>query len=243
MMRWIILALVAATLFAAAPPLLSGDGDAVPETTATAAPAGSPARLPKPATMGELVTTADWFDEIFRGLSGEGRGRRTERPLGPFFGYGEEDEPPRSESGGYYRTMCVRPCDGFPIPLSFSTTSSNFGKDARRCAQACPDGRLFVYRNPGQEMEDMVDLDGHRYRDLPAAFLHQRRYVENCTCRGNPWDQEALARHKTYAEQATQKQAADRAERKGRQSSRSDGQSSRATRWEQSDAGAAREHR
>jgi hypothetical protein len=37
--------------------------------------------------------------------------------------------------------------------------------------------------------------------------LHQSTYVENCTCRGNPWDQEALARHQTYAAQKTQQTA------------------------------------
>jgi len=161
-----------------------------------------------------LVPTADWFEQIFRNLRGndrerEDRGNRqredwergSDRRLNRF---DDEEQEGRRSAGGYFRTMCVRLCDGFPIPMSFSTTRSQFAKDARRCAQACPAGRLFVYRNPGGEIDDMADLEGHAYRQLPTAFLHRSTYVENCTCHGNPWDAAAIARHQSYAAQAAQ---------------------------------------
>jgi uncharacterized protein DUF2865 len=138
------------------------------------------------------VTTADWFDQIFRNLRRDDGDPGNERRFSPS---GDEDvyDGRRSE-GGRFRTMCVRLCDGFPIPMSFSTTRSRFAKDARRCAEACPGGRLFVHHNPGAELDSMVDLDGHAYRQLPTAFLYQSTYLENCTCHGNPWDPEAIAR-------------------------------------------------
>ena len=53
----------------------------------------------------------------------------------------------------------------------------------------------------------MVDVEGRPYSKLENAFRHQREYVPDCTCRGNPWDEASLARHRAYAE-AQQSQAA-----------------------------------
>jgi hypothetical protein len=90
--------------------------------------------------------------------------------------------------------------------MSFATTRERFGEDARRCEQSCPGrSRLFAHRNPGEAVADMIDLQGRRYRDLPTAFLHATQYVVNCTCRGNPWDAEARARNREYAEAAAKK--------------------------------------
>jgi hypothetical protein len=61
----------------------------------------------------------------------------------------------------------------------------------------------------------MVDLEGRAYTKLENAFRHQREYVSDCTCRGNPWDEEALARHRAYAEakQGQGSQASAKAEK------------------------------
>ena len=172
-----------------------------------------PADLAHPLAHPQLLPAVEWFEQIIRGLQRDegpredwdpGWERRRDRLFRPF---DDEERESRRGGGGYFRTMCVRLCDGFPIPMSFSTTRSQFAKDARRCAEACPAGRLFVYRNPGGEIEDMVDLEGRAYRQLPTAFLHQSTYVENCTCHGNPWDQEALARHQAYAAQRSRQTA------------------------------------
>ena len=93
--------------------------------------------------------------------------------------------------------------------LSYSTLRERFVADAKQCEQRCPTcSRLFVHRSPGEDVDNMVDLEGRRYRNLPTAFLHQTQYVPDCTCRGNPWDEAALARHRAYAEMARQKVAA-----------------------------------
>jgi uncharacterized protein DUF2865 len=115
----------------------------------------------------------------------------------------DDDRPSRREparsSGGAYRTLCVRLCDGFPVPISLATTKDHLSTDARRCEQQCPArSRLFVYQL-GQSLQEMVDLQGKPYRDLPTAFRYQSTYVTNCTCQGNAWDAEALARHQAYA--------------------------------------------
>ena len=48
----------------------------------------------------------------------------------------------------------------------------------------------------------MVDLKGLPYTQLKNALRYRTEYVQDCTCRGNPWDAEAIARHRAYAEAA-----------------------------------------
>jgi hypothetical protein len=149
-----------------------------------AAQAQSPS---SPVRSGELVPTQSWFWNFLPGGS-----------LSP-----DDVDPsarPRPESSGTYRTLCVRMCDGFFAPVSSSTTRSKFTVDAKRCEQSCPGrSRLFIQRT-GSEPDTMVDLEGRPYTKLENAFRHQREYVPDCTCRGNPWDKEAQARHRAYAE-------------------------------------------
>ena len=104
---------------------------------------------------------------------------------------------------GTFRTVCVRLCDGFYWPISHATTRDRFSRDAKQCEQGCPSrSRLFVHRTSDTEPIAMKDLDGQPYEKLANAFRHQREYVADCTCRGNPWDEAALARHRAYAEAA-----------------------------------------
>lgn len=104
---------------------------------------------------------------------------------------------------GTFRTVCVRLCDGFFFPISFATTPDRFGADEAECNARCSSGaRLYVYPNPGAEPEDMKDMRGQPYTALKNAFLFRTQYVEACTCKPHPWEQEALDRHRLYAERA-----------------------------------------
>jgi hypothetical protein len=101
---------------------------------------------------------------------------------------------------GTYRTVCVRLCDGFFFPISFSTTPDRFAADENACLSRCGSpARLYVYPNPGAEPEQMTDLRGQPYMALKSAFLFRTEYVEACTCKPHPWEQEALDRHRLYA--------------------------------------------
>lgn len=85
--------------------------------------------------------------------------------------------------GGTFRTLCVRTCDGFFFPISFKVGRSKFKSDNEACAQRCgPIGRLFVHRNPGQQISNAVDLKGKRYVDLENAFRYQKEFVPGCEC-------------------------------------------------------------
>lgn len=112
----------------------------------------------------------------------------------------ERGDRERPREFGTYRTLCVRLCDGYYFPISFSATRDRLARDAKTCESSCGgQARLFVYRNPGADVEDMVDLQGQPYRKLSTAFLYRTEYVPACRCKPNPWDSEARDRHRVYA--------------------------------------------
>ena len=113
-----------------------------------------------------------------------------------------DDEDSSRSSGRTYRTMCVRLCDGYYWPINYAVTKDRFGHDAAACEQACggpSEAKLFVYRNPGSDIEDMEDLDGRAYKKLQKAFLFRTKYEPSCKCRPHPWEDASAARHATYA--------------------------------------------
>ena len=86
---------------------------------------------------------------------------------------------------GTYRTLCVRTCDGYYFPISFSTVPSRFANDEQTCQSMCPgaEAALYVYRNPGEDPSQMVSLTGEAYSALPTAFRYRQEYDAACTCR------------------------------------------------------------
>jgi hypothetical protein len=92
---------------------------------------------------------------------------------------------------GTYRTLCVRTCDGYYFPVSFSTTSSHFAGDAKECASMCPgaETQLYYHSIPDQEPEEMISLARKPYALLPAAFKYRRDGLgkdPTCTCQAKP---------------------------------------------------------
>lgn len=101
-----------------------------------------------------------------------------------FFGGGALIEP-QAPGGGGYRTLCVRTCDGFYFPISFSTYPEFFGRDQAACQAACPTAevQLFTYPNPGGQPEDAETPQGIRLKDIPNAFRYRNELVPDCTCK------------------------------------------------------------
>jgi hypothetical protein len=92
---------------------------------------------------------------------------------------------------GTYHTVCVRACDGFYFPISYSTVPGRFPDDARACQRLCPaaEAELYSFRNPGEDMEQAVSLSGQAYTALPNAFRYRKEIVGGCSCRrpGQSW--------------------------------------------------------
>jgi len=135
-------------------------------------------------------------DELLRQLSynrcaaaGQPTGPVVEDSGGSFlrqlFGGGVfQPQAPDASAYGTYRTLCVRTCDGYYFPISFSTVPGQFNTDAATCQQMCPGAEvsLYTYRNPGGDVSQMVSLDGQPYTALPAAFKYRSSYDKACTC-------------------------------------------------------------
>ncbi len=142
-------------------------------------PKPAPVALPMPRTL--------------RAIPGSGGGVFQAEPKRA----GTEGDGERS--GGTFRTVCVRMCDGFFVPMSYATTRANFQQDQMKCRSTCgDDARLFFHRNPGGAMDDAVDLNGRVYGRIPNAFRFRKTLVDGCACRPPPWSEAELARHRGY---------------------------------------------
>ena len=149
-----------------------------------------PAAHTEIATVGAMTPNRDWLD--WSAQDGSSRD--------PLFADGGERPAQQAVRRKTFRTLCVRLCDGFYWPISHATQRDRIGLDAKKCDRSCPgQSRLFMHRNPGEDVNDMVDRDGRPYRKLPAAFLYRSQYVADCTCHPHPWEEEALARHRSYS--------------------------------------------
>lgn len=93
----------------------------------------------------------------------------------------------RLPSGGTFRTLCVRTCDGYFFPVSFSTGKAQFVNDQARCSEICPAAptELYVYRNPGGDQAQMMSLAGDLYSEQPFAHRYKSEFVEGCSCRAS----------------------------------------------------------
>jgi len=92
---------------------------------------------------------------------------------------------------GTYRTVCVRTCDGAYFPVSFATIPARFPDDEKTCKALCPatEATLFSYRNPGEDMNQAVSINGQPYTALPNAFRFRQEFNPSCACKapGQTW--------------------------------------------------------
>jgi hypothetical protein len=84
-----------------------------------------------------------------------------------------------------YRTMCVRLCDGYYFPVSFSTLPNHFERDAEVCQSKCAaPTELFYYQNPGGAVEQMIGAQSNTpYTSMKTAFRYRKEYVAGCSCK------------------------------------------------------------
>ncbi len=124
---------------------------------------------------------------------------QAQRPRGIFkslFGGWREEsnidaQPLEVPMGSAFKTLCVRTCDGFYFPVSYSTSQGRFADDDQTCRRMCPAAEVALYshRNPGEDVGQAVSLAGRPYTELPAAFKYRQAFDPNCSCRaaGQSW--------------------------------------------------------
>jgi len=120
--------------------------------------------------------------------------------------------PPGTDFGpqsGTFRTVCVRTCDGAYFPISFATVPARFPDDERTCKALCPaaEATLFSYRNPGEDINQAVSINGQPYTSSPNAFRFRQEFNPSCACKaaGQTWS-DAL---KSIDDKATAEQQGD----------------------------------
>jgi len=131
--------------------------------------------------------------------------------LSNLFGGGTIAPPPGDlgPPSGTYRTVCVRTCDGGYFPVSFATVPARFPDDEKTCKALCPatEAALYAYRNPGEDINQAVSVNGAPYTALPNAFRFRSEFNAACSCRapGQTWS-DAL---KSIDEKAAAEQQGD----------------------------------
>jgi hypothetical protein len=151
----------------------------------------------------ELISSAgrSYQDDIVRELARNNCGdsyRQQAARLenrGPFSDFWLEGESSGGPIGGFgsfgnlgyatYRTLCVRLCDGYYFPISFSTLPNHFQRDADVCQSKCAAPvQLYYYQNPGGAIEQMVGVSSNEpYTQLKTAFRYRKEYVQGCSCK------------------------------------------------------------
>jgi hypothetical protein len=120
-----------------------------------------------------------FFETLFGGGGGGGSA--------PF---GSGDLTP-SDQTSTFRTICVRTCDGFYFPVSYSAGQARFRDDEVTCQRMCPAAEvmLFSYRNPGEDVNQAVSTTGQLYTSLPNAFKYRQEFNPSCSCKrpGESW--------------------------------------------------------
>lgn len=99
------------------------------------------------------------------------------------------------EFGGYVgyhtvRTLCVRKSDGFYWPISYSTLTDYVQNDLEACRAQCPGQEvdLYYHDNPGQEVEQAINVYGEPYTALPSAFRFRTEIDREASCRPSAVD-------------------------------------------------------
>jgi len=118
------------------------------------------------------------FEQIFGRRIYQEDGRR-------IFDEFEREPLPQGMGIGPFRTMCVRTCDGYYFPISFSTTRNNFDADEYTCESRCPGAEveLFYHSVPGQDSEQMISYrQDIPYEQQPYAFIYRKKIDKQCSC-------------------------------------------------------------
>ncbi|MEO6012772.1 MAG: DUF2865 domain-containing protein [Devosia sp.] len=123
-------------------------------------------------------------------VNSEERGNFLDQLFGAFDGFGDGNTTQGDDFSGYagyetVRTVCVRMVDGYYWPISYSTLVDYAANDLTQCQEQCPgmDVDLYYYDNPGQNPDQMINLQGVPYKSLPTAFAYRTAYDRANSCK------------------------------------------------------------
>jgi len=107
------------------------------------------------------------------------------------FGPGTLVNPDSAPASGTYKTLCVRTCDGFYFPISYSTVPGKFADDEKTCQRLCPAAEVALYshHSSGEDVTQAVTSNGRPYTGLANAFAYRKQFNPSCSCKsaGQTW--------------------------------------------------------
>ena len=98
-------------------------------------------------------------------------------------------------SHGGSKAVCVRSCDGYFFPVSYSAGGSRLEGLQDMCKALCPNAEVSLYTYPmSADIDQAVSIGGARYVDSPNSLKYRQSFDSTCSCRkrGQSWA-EALA--------------------------------------------------
>lgn len=134
----------------------------------------------------------DIVRELARNNCGQSYQQEASRTSNPFSSVWQDEESTGTRGGQFgslpfatYRTICVRLCDGFYFPVSFSTLPNHFDQDANVCQSKCAaPAELYFYQNPGASVEQAVSYrTNQNYTALRSAFRFKKEFIQGCSCK------------------------------------------------------------
>ena len=134
----------------------------------------------------------DIVRELARNNCGPGYSQEARNSSGPFSGLWQDEEGGGQGGGKFgnlpfatFKTVCVRLCDGYYFPVSFSTLPTQFDHDADVCQQRCAaPAELFYHQNQGQAIDQAVSQKTKQpYSTLRTAFRYRKEFVVGCSCK------------------------------------------------------------
>ncbi len=151
-------------------------------------------------TQRQQIASSDvrsYQDEIIRELARHNCGanyqqQAQQRPGGLASLWNDEESPGQTGGNQFgnlpyttYRTVCVRLCDGYFFPISFSTLPNHFQRDADACQSKCAAPvELYYHANPGGAIEQATSAKTQQaYSTLRTAFRYRKEFVQGCSCK------------------------------------------------------------
>lgn len=146
------------------------------------------------AASGERRVRDDIVRELARNGCGQQYVTEARRLDSGGFGLWSNDEDGGNRGAGNqfgslpfatYRTICVRLCDGYYFPVSFSTLPNHFARDSDVCQSKCAAPvELYYHQNPGAGVDQAISAKGQsNYTALKTAFRYRKEYVHGCSCK------------------------------------------------------------
>ncbi|MFV0279168.1 MAG: DUF2865 domain-containing protein [Rhodoblastus sp.] len=103
----------------------------------------------------------------------------------------ESDGMQDAGARGGSEAVCVRTCDGYFFPISYSARRANLNGLQDMCSALCPATETKLYTRAPSNMKSALSINGDPYTSLENAFKYEKTLVPDCSCRkpGQSWSE------------------------------------------------------